>query len=830
MHKRGQFPIDGDTAAAGRGERALLALDTPFDQLTLLAKGIFDCPLGLVSVLDGDLAVFRSDGQDMDRSLAKGVSVSQVLVDMGPGAVLIVEDALANERFRGHPWVTGQPQVRFFVGTTICLADGSPIGALGVMDCRPRPRPSDGELAQLKRLAKIAGNMVDQSAAARVQAEQLELLRLTERVAGVAHWRWDVDADVLTWSDEVYRIRGVERGAFPLTLDTIMAAYHPEDQAVLRGLVANALATGAGYECQLRLTRPDGEERITRGTSMCETDADGRVHALFGVFQDVTDEVTAFQRVQGSEARYRLLADHSTDIIGTADLDGVFSYLSPAIETVLGYRPEDLIGRTLAEFVHADDLDATRRAYLAYVKADPAMPPPRITFRAWRKTGEMIWLEAHPKLIRDADGRPVQFQDRARDVTHTKALEAELIEARDRAEAGGQAKSDFLSNMSHELRTPLTSVIGFANLLRESKTLGAQERRYADRISVGSDALLSVINDVLDYSKLEAGGVELDPHPFDPRELVAGVTDLIEGQATARGLTVHTTVREAVPLALMGDSGRLRQVLLNLMYNAVKFTATGGVTLVVDAAPDAAGRFQVSATIEDTGIGISNDTAASLFERFVQADVSTTRAHGGTGLGLAISRQLIDLMGGEIGARGVTGVGSTFWFRVPLEAVAACERRALTKTAALRQARILVADDASANRELISTILVGFGLDVTSVENGAEAVAAASQGGYDLILMDVQMPVMDGLDATRAIRRVTGDASRTPILALTANVEPGQVERCLAAGMDGHLAKPIAIDRLAAALAAWLSSPDAGDAGSTATSPARRRTDRVSPR
>src|SRR5690606_15326371 len=316
-----------------------------------------------------------------------------------------------------------------------------------------------------------------------------------------------------------------------------------------------------------------------------------------------------------------------------------------------------------------------------------------------------------------------------------------------------------------------------------------------------------------DYSKLEADAIEMDPEPFDTRALVDGAAAIIESQCSAKGLTLNVVVAAETPERLTGDKGRLRQVMLNFLSNAAKFTARGAVTLKVGGRPLADGGWRMRVEVTDTGIGIPSEKIGELFRRFTQADASTTRVYGGTGLGLAISRRLIELMGGEVGVESAPGAGSTFWFEAPLAAataedVTAAGEEDRARKDALR-GRVLMADDAAANRELVSAILRNLGLEIDTVADGAEAVHAAHSGAYDLVLMDVHMPVMDGLTATREIRRMQAQGERRiPILALTANVQADQVKRCLEAGMDGHLAKPIQIAELAAALSRWLNEAE----------------------
>jgi PAS domain S-box-containing protein len=780
-----------------------LGLETPFDYLTALLCEQFEVPAALVSFVHGDLAVFRSEVGLGESALPRDVSVSNILVGMGPGAHLVIEDALLHPVLKDHPMVAGYPFMRFFAGATVSNGKGEPVGAVGIMDSKPRPALTPSERASLDRVAAIAGSMLDQTTAQRLQAERLALLNLAEQMSAVGHWRFDVLSGEVTWSDEVYRIHGLAPGEVAPDYDTVLAAYHPDDAGILAEAVRQAVSSGAGYEFRLRIQPAGREERLVETRATTEQDESGRTVAIFGVFQDVTESVRAHDRIAASEARYRLLADNATDIIATYGLDGVFSYVSPAIEVSMGYRPEDLVGQLFWQFIHPDDVDGLRAAFTAYLKAGPGAPSPRVPYRGLRKDGQTVWLEAHPMVIRDARGRPVGFQDVVRDVTETKALEDQLVAARDVAEAGAQAKSEFLANMSHELRTPLTSVIGFSGLLQGSQNLPETERKYADRIATASEALLSVINDILDYSKLEANAVDLEARPFESRALAEGAVAIVEAQVQAKGLTLETAIDADLPGTLIGDEGRLRQVTLNLLSNAVKFTAAGTIRLAMTATAN--GRLRMAVT--DSGIGIAPEKLDALFDRFTQADSSTTRVYGGTGLGLAISRRLIEMMGGEIGAASRPGVGSTFWFEVPLnEAIASVDTGSGgTSDQALAEGlRILMADDAAPNRELMTALLSGLGLSLETVENGAQAVEAARAGTYDLILMDVHMPVMDGLDATRAIRALNGEPGRVPIVALTANVLPEQVQRCRETGMDDHVGKPIQVAELLRVIAARL--------------------------
>jgi CheY-like chemotaxis protein len=346
--------------------------------------------------------------------------------------------------------------------------------------------------------------------------------------------------------------------------------------------------------------------------------------------------------------------------------------------------------------------------------------------------------------------------------------------------------------MSHELRTPLTSVIGYSGLLKARDGLGETERLFADRIASSSQALLAVINDILDYSKLEAGGIALEDAPLSPRALAEVAAGVLEPQALGKGLALSVEVDAAIPQRIMGDEGRLKQVLLNFLSNAVKFTREGSVRLVMSRRDD-----RLWVEVIDTGIGLTPEQASRLFQRFSQADTSTTRQYGGTGLGLAISRKLIEAMDGTVGVTSEPGQGSTFWLSIPLRPAREAELDQTAENAAIvSNLKILLADDVEANRELMRALVRDWPVSLITVADGQEAVESVCGGDIDLVLMDIQMPGMDGLTATRAIRALDNAAAMTPIIGLTADALPEQMAACRAAGMDGHCAKPIVVASL----------------------------------
>lgn len=503
----------------------------------------------------------------------------------------------------------------------------------------------------------------------------------------------------------------------------------------------------------------------------------------------------AYQRLLDQQAEAKklaLVARHANDSVLLVDKVGKVQWVNEAFTRITGYRFNEVLGRDPGELLNHPETEAS--AIQAINEGRRLSRPFRVEILNRHKDGRGIWLETNQVPILDHEGGTMAYIAIERDITAAKENAQHLDEARQAAEEGGRAKSDFLATMSHEIRTPMNGVIGMAQLLEDTQ-LDTEQRLYADTILSSARTLLALINDILDLSKLDAGQITLNPGDFDLHLCFEETIRLLEAQAEIKGLELIFEKDLDVPKFLYGDDHRLRQILINLVGNAIKFTEKGRVKISLEAEPNDTGGIDLTCAIADTGIGIETDMLTGIFERFSQADAAISRRFGGSGLGLAISRRLAETMGGRITVTSQLGAGSCFTVRLPFEAAKealiapAKEVVVQTHVSELDGLRLLVAEDNRVNRLLVQKFLKNAAVELEFATDGAEAVDKAQQFAPDVILMDISMPVMDGLEATQIIR---ASGKRQPvIIALTANAFDTDREACLAVGMDEFVTKPI---------------------------------------
>jgi PAS domain S-box-containing protein len=572
------------------------------------------------------------------------------------------------------------------------------------------------------------------------------------------------------------------------------------------GFEALVFKASRGIEDIYELTyiRKDGSRFPAVVSVTALRDEDGVIigYLLIGTDNTARQQVEAErkkldQRLRDQQFYTRSLIESNIDALMTTDPAGIITDVNKQMEALTGCTRDELIGAPFKGFFTDPD---RAEAGIKLVLAEKKVTDYELT--ACARDGKKTVVSYNATTFYDRDRTLQGVFAAARDVTERKRVEVELQQAKAVAESASQTKSDFLASMSHEIRTPMNAIMGVADLLAKT-ALSQQQGKYVQIFRRAGDNLLNLINDILDLSKVEASQLELEQTGFCLTDLLEKVTEMVEIRAVGKGLSLVCDVTPNVPVNVLGDPTRLQQVLLNLLGNAIKFTEAGEVSLRVTPELDSAMPTGLRFTIADTGVGIPDDKLAMVFERFTQADSSTTRRYGGSGLGLTISKRLVELMGGRIWCESTLERGSTFSFVVPFEPWAGAALGDVTPGVKgaeipLRALRILLAEDSPDNSTITLAYLEDTPYHVDVAETGARACEMFTAGNYDLVLMDRQMPVMDGLTATRTIRSFERTSGRppTPIIALTASALKGDREKCLAAGCTAFLTKPIRQDVL----------------------------------
>ncbi len=711
---------------------------------------------------------------------------------------------------------------------------------------------------------------------------------------------------------------------------------HPEDRERVNAVIRAAINAHKSYVVEYRLRRADGAERWVSERGVGLYGEGGALVALEGIVFDITARKEAEVASRETERRYQSLFDNALEGIFRTTVDGRYLDVNPALARIYGYAsPQELIESLSDIRTQLYVQPGRREQFMAQIRTSGTVS--NFESQVYRKDGEIIWISETARAITDEHGEVIAYEGMVEDISENKRREEALIAATTAAEAANRAKSQFLANMSHEIRTPMNGVLGMSDLLLDTP-LNRTQREYAETIRSSAQSLLAIINDLLDFSKIEAGKMEIESTDLVAHEVLEDVATMMAAAASAKGLEIIVRIGLNTPSVVRGDPQRLRQCLVNLVGNAVKFSERGEILISVQPALNESGERVLRFEVRDEGPGIDPKSLEMLFEPFVQADSSVTRRFGGTGLGLSIVRALVSMMRGRIGVESEVGRGSCFWFDIPYaqasgqlsQGVAArtdhrvlvvdrsvAQREALAAqleragcfaccTSAVREAldllsdaaeqgtpyriiftglelehsiklieaggrsstrvvlmtnidryakmqrieglgfagylskpvrtrdlldcingqissgastsraemrserapqtpaaadieharRVLVVEDNAVNQKIAQRFLERLGCNVVLANNGAEGVELLGSERYDLVLMDLQMPVMGGLEAARAIRAMEAGTMRTPIVALTAHAMSGEMERCLDAGMDDFLTKPLLFERL----------------------------------
>jgi PAS domain S-box-containing protein len=828
--------------------RELNILDTDaekeFDDIVKLASIICQTPISLISLLDEDRQWFKSIVGSCMRETKREEAFCNHTIRQGE--ILMVPNALEDSRFNNFKMVAGPEHIRFYAGIPI-IFNGESIGALCVKDREPRTLSND-QLDCLKSLSQQISRLLElrlqnikleavnhdaesQKAKLRKSNDELNELNLAlssseeELKASIEHinlLQSNLEGSeklyrelVENANDLIYELDATGRFTFTnnkmekrtgfdrnvLCQKHYWDLVHPEDLSLVLTFYKEQMkARRETSYLEFRMLGCAGEEVWIGQNVKMLFENNGWVYRVVSVSRDITHLKRIETKLAESEKLYRLLSTNSTDIICLFDLEeGVtFKFISPSVEQVMGYKPEDLIGKSPFHFVYPDDLEHTERITRDLTLNGQAST---IEYRAMKKNGEVIWLESNSNPIFDSTGKVTGFQTSARDISRRKEFEESLKEAKQKAEEVNEAKSHFLSMMSHEIRTPMNAIIGLTNLMSLSDTNPEQQENLR-LLRFSGENLLTIINDILDFSKIEAKKIELERVEFNLRELISNTKQVLEQKAVAQGIAINLHCETIVPIKVLGDPVRISQVLTNLIGNAIKFTEEGSVDLIVRYKGKVHDKQTVSFEIKDTGIGIAPEKLGKIFEGFSQAESDTTRKYGGTGLGLSITRKLLELMGSEIEVKSELAKGSTFSFTLSLEepkgvADVLMEINTEINASTESEIHVLLVEDNKVNQIVACGFLKRWGISADIANDGTEALKMVVDKDYDIVLMDLQMPNMDGYEASRAIRRMEGDKfTKLPIIALTASAMLGMNEKVLNAGMTDFITKPFSPDEL----------------------------------
>lgn len=838
------MPSDQDTSGLQQmeGLKALELLgiegEPVFDDVVAIASSLLQVPMAMLTFTH-DGQVWCKAGVGLDQACFPITGTIWAGSTVEPTAACVVPDLERDARVSVRALSKHFPAAKSYLGAPVLDADDVVVATLGVMDTRARDWTA-AEVDQVRRLSLLVSGILnerrDRLKAAHLVREnerlssrlkrKQELIQDMAQVGRIGGWEIELETGEISWSEETRKIFEVAASFIP-TPTSVLQFYNPADQKLVRSAVRACVETGESLSTEMSVRTASGRRIQIRSHCALQRSESGNPARLLGTVQDITIEhqnqaqLTAAlrkaDRALSDVSAYQAALDKHA-IVAITDARGRITFVNDKFCEISGYPREELIGanhRILNSGNHPTDF--FKDLWRTIAKGKPWQG--EICNRA--KNGQLYWVDTTIVPMLGPNGRPDRYVSVRYDITARKATDAALAEALQKANEATFAKSAFVANMSHEIRTPLNGVIAMAGALA-CTDLNQRQQEMVALLQSSGETLERLLSDILDLSRIEAGKLTIDHQPFDLRQAVVGATDLMRLRADNNGLVFDVSFYGPVDGQFMGDAVRIRQIISNLTSNAIKFTANGRVAVAVGIEEHGDGQCILEIKVEDTGIGFDKTVREQLFSRFEQADSSITRRFGGSGLGLAICRSLCDMMGGTIDATSQPGVGSTFVVCLPLVRsghgiveLPGSGGLDLTKHDAAEDSTspvsILLVEDHPMNQRIVQIILEPLGFTVTVASDGLEGIATYQQSHFDLILMDMQMPNMDGLAATRAIRQleVESGRARTPIAMLSANAMLEHRLAALEAGCDSHIAKPVTPDSLRAGIEELLASQQA---------------------
>jgi PAS domain S-box-containing protein len=612
-----------------------------------------------------------------------------------------------------------------------------------------------------------------------------DLIAQAHRIARIGSWEWDVVHDELSFSDQLHLIFTIEMNEWkdrsPRLLDLVPPDCRPDFQAEIeRSLLSHELSF------EFRQNQEDGTFKYLHILGLVSYGVHAEPVKINGTIQDITDRKKVELKLQETVERYTSLKKYNHDAVVSLDIEGNIINGNTMAQKLTGYSISEMIGQNLSKFIEKENVKDILSNSLKDVSVEKSID------KLIHKNGQTVEVltTIAPIIINNEN---VGYYIIAKDITEQK----KLIIAKEAAESTNRAKSEFLAMMSHEIRTPMNGVIGMTDLLMETTTLDPQQREFLDIIRKSGETLLTIINDILDFSKIDSGKTELFEEPFDVRACIVEAIDILSPKANEKHLDISFSLHPDVPSVLIGDANRLKQVLINLIGNAIKFTNKGGVSVAVRQEARHQDQVMLKFRIKDTGIGIPKEKTDQLFLPFYQLDNFMTRHSEGTGLGLTISKKLVNRMGGDIWVEHSGEPGATFVFTLTLEdggkpaSIAEDQWAAAAEQAPHPNLNILIAEDNKINQLVLGKMLEKYGYRIRIAESGEQVIEAALTEQFDLILMDIHMPGMNGFEATAKIKDALKAEESPIVVAVTASALRGDREQCLAAGMDDYISKPI---------------------------------------